>query len=266
MADIGCAPDFMAGMGLCINWTVQAPENASFESVTEQLRAWRQACLDLPFDSVTEIVHLESPEIIERLENRSDPLHWFLVQASAYSVMNRGTPDEFACPVEPVEVVGFTAYAGEGCEPMNCFLARYPEQALVGANLVRPEIRGWRGASFAKTQYASTVGTEHFLKCHLTITAALDAATAVGLLESVSDDAGYWEDRDVAKLLTTVGRWNEMMAGFVGALELETGESLPAPIKEHPQFERLEHFGSTGNTAAMAKAVAAAIKKTDSAT
>ena len=261
LGDIGCAPDFMAGMGLCINWTVQASENASFESVAGQLRTWRQACLDLPFDSVTEIVHLEALEIPERLENRSDPLHWFLVQSSAYSVVNRGTPDEFACPVEPVEVVGFTAYVGEGCEPMNCFLARYPEQVLMGANLVRPEIRGWRGASFAKTQYASAVGTEHFLKCHLTITAALDAAKVVGLLESVSDDAGYWDDRDVAKLLTTVGRWNEMMAGFVGALEIETGADLPAPIKEHPQFERLEHLGATGGTAAMARAVAAAINR-----
>jgi hypothetical protein len=74
-------------------------------------------------------------------------------------------------------------------------------------------------------------------------------------------EGGYWDDRDAEKLLTTVGRWNEMMAGFVGALELATGESLPAPIKDHPQFERLEHFGTTGDTAAMAKAIAAALKE-----
>lgn len=247
-------------MGLCINWTVHAPETASLESVTDQLRAWREACLDLPFDEVTEIVHFTEAEIVQRLENRADPFRWFLVQASAYVAINRDTPDEFSGSVDPVEIVGFTAFAGDECEPMNCFLARYPEQALVGRHLVKPGISGWRGSSFAKTQYASTVAAQHFLKCHLTITAALDAAKAAELLKSVLDEGGYWDDRDAEKLLTTVGRWNEMMAGFVGALELATGENLPAPIKDHPQFERLEHFGTTGDTAAMAKAIAAALK------
>jgi len=96
-------------------------------------------------------------------------------------------------------VVGFTAYAGEACDPMNCLLARYPEQVLVGQHLVSPGIKGWRGSSFAKTQYASTVAAQHFLKCHLTITAALDAAKALDLPESVSDEGGYWDDRDLQK-------------------------------------------------------------------
>jgi hypothetical protein len=42
-------------MGLCINWTVHAPETASLESVTDRLRTWREACLDLPFDEVTDM-------------------------------------------------------------------------------------------------------------------------------------------------------------------------------------------------------------------
>jgi len=95
----------------------------------------------------------------------------------------------------------------------------------------------------------------------LTITAALDAANALGLLESVSDEGGYWDDRDPQKLLTTVGRWNAMMAALVGELETATDEKLPAPIKNHPEFERLEHIGTTGDTAAMAKAIAEAIKR-----
>jgi hypothetical protein len=172
-------------MGLCINWTVHAPETASLESVTDQLRAWREACLDLPFDEVADIVHFTEAEVVRRLENRADSFRWFLVQACAYVAINRDTPDEFSGTVDPVEVVGFTAFAGDECEPMNCFLARYPEQALVGRHLVKPGIIGWRGSSFAKTQYASSVAAQHFLKCHVTITAALDAAKAAGLLKSV---------------------------------------------------------------------------------
>lgn len=253
----------MISMGLCINWTVRAPENISTESATERLHAWRQACLDLPFDAVTEIVSLESEELLRRLSDRADPLRWFLVQAAATVPINPADRDEGYVSVDPIAVVGFTAFAGKECEPMNCFLARYPEEAVVAGYLVRPRIKGWRGSSFAKTQYASTVTAQHFLKCHLTITAALDAAKTAGLLESVLDEGEYWNERDVEKLLKTVGRWNRMMAAFVGGLEIATGESMPAPIRKHPEFERLEHEGTTGDTAAMAKAIADAIKRID---
>jgi hypothetical protein len=230
--------------------------------VTASLRALREAYLDLPFDEVTELVHFGEAEITRRLEDRADPFRWFLVQTSAHSPINPDRPDDGMVSVDPVEIVGFTAFAGDECEPMNCFLARYPEHA-VGSHVARPGIQGWRGSSFAKTQYASSVAAQHFLKCHLTITAALDAAKRVGLLESVLDEGEYWHDRDAEKLLKTVGRWNSMMAGFVGILELATGSNLPAPIKKHPEFERLEHFGTTSDTAAMAKAIAEALKRID---
>jgi hypothetical protein len=249
-------------MGLCINWTLRAPENASAESVTASLCAWREACLDLPFDEVTELVHFGEAEITQRLEDRADPFRWFVVQASAYLPVNSDKPDDGMVSVVPVEIIGFTAFAGEECEPMNCFLARYPEYD-VGSHVARPGIQGWRGSSFTKTQYASSVAAQHFLKCHLTFTAALDAAKRAGLLESVLDEGEYWNDRDAEKLLKTVGRWNSMMAGFVGSLELATGYTLPASIKKNPEFERLEHFGTTSNTAAMAKAIAEVLKRTD---
>jgi len=248
-------------MGLCINWTLSAPANASLKTVTASLSGLRAACLDLPFDSVADIEHFESAEIARQLENRDSPARWLLIQASAYCRTNPDDLESAFVSVAPIEVVGFTAYAGEACEPMNCLLARYPEQAPIGRHLVRPGIKGWRGSSFAKTQYASTVSAQHFLKCHLTISAALDAAKALGLLESVTDEGGYWDDRDAQKLLKTVGRWNAMLAAFVGGLELATGENLPAPIKNHPEFERLEHLGTTGDTAAMAKAIAEALKR-----
>lgn len=250
-------------MGLAINWTVRAPESASVESVMGSVRTWREACLDLPFDAVTDLVCFDAAEIARRLDDRADRWRWLLVQAGASVPINPADPDEGRVSVDPIAVVGFTAYAGEECEPMNCFLARYPETACVGPHVVRPGNKGWRGSSFAKTQYASTVTAQHFLKCHLTITAALDAAKAAGLLESVLDESGYWDDRDAQKLLTTVGRWNAMIAAFVGGLELATGETLPAKIKQHPEFERLEFLGITAETAAMAKAIAEALKRSE---
>jgi hypothetical protein len=249
-------------MGLCINWTLRAPENSSAENVHACLCTWREACLDLPFEEVSEMVHFGKAEITQRLEDRADPFRWFVIQASAYSPASLDKPDDGMVAIDPVEIIGFTAFAGAECEPMNCFLACYPEQDA-GGPVARPGIQGWQGSSFTKTQYASSVAVQHFLKCHLTITAALDAAKRAGLLESVLDEGGYWEDRDAEKLLKTVGRWNSMMAGFVGSLELATGCDLPAPIKKNPEFERLEHFGTTSDTAALAKAIAEELRRTD---
>jgi len=36
-----------------------------------------------------------------------------------------------------------------------------------------------------------------------------------------------------------------------------------APIKKNPEFERLEHFGTTRDTAALAKAIAEMLKRSD---
>lgn len=67
-------------MGLCINWTVRAPADSSIEGVTAILHARREACLDLPFDAVTEVMSLEGEELLRRLNDRA---RWFLLQAAA---------------------------------------------------------------------------------------------------------------------------------------------------------------------------------------
>jgi hypothetical protein len=107
------------------------------------------------------------------------------------------------------------------------------------------------------------VASEHFLKCHLTVTAALDAAKSIGLLKSVTDEGEFWSDRDPVKLLKTVGRWNAGIAAFVGSMEDALGTKMEAPIKSHPGFERLEHEGTRHDTAAFVRAIAAALKGSD---
>jgi hypothetical protein len=247
-------------MGLCINWTVQAPRAVSAEDATASVGRWRQACLDLPFDEVTELIHFKAPEIKSRLDDRSDRFRWFLIQACAYVAADPTNPEAGSVSVEPIEVVGFTAYLGDECEPMNCFLARYPDTFRLDGLVVRSPIAGWKGSSFCKTQYASGVAPEHFLKCHVTVTAALDAAKSLGLLESVSDEGEFWEDRDPVKLLKNVDRWNASIAAFVGSMEDSLRTTLEAPIKSNPAFERLEHLGTNKDTATFARAIAAALK------
>lgn len=248
-------------MGLCIHWTVHLPEPVSRETVVERLNAWRDACLDLPFESVTELVSFDREAIERVLDDKEDPARWFVVQAGAYCAGDPNDPESSGTLVDPLEIVGFTAHLGETCEPMNCLLARYPDEAVVHGTTVSPGVRGWRGSTFTKTQYASTVSTEYFLKCHLTAVAALDAAQRLGLLKSVVDDSGYWDKRSTEQLIETIGRWNAMAAGLVGALELATGEDTPSPIKSHPDFERLEHEGLNRETAILAKAIARILKK-----
>ena len=138
----------------------------------------------------------------------------------------------------------------------------YPRRFRGFSGQERPTgLTGWLGSASCKTQYASAVSSAEFLKCHLGVVAALDHAARLGLLKSVLDEGEFWERRNPEALLQTAGGWNAMTAAFVGGLELVTGETLPASIKAHPAFERLEHEGTTADTAALVKAVAEAIKR-----
>jgi hypothetical protein len=248
-------------MGLTIHWSTCAPPTATLTEVTAALAAWREACLDLPFVEVTDLTHSAGEQLARRLKDPADPERWFLIQGCRHMPADPADEDSRYVSIDPVELIGFTAFPGESCEPMNCLLALYPAVLRVDGRERPTGLEGWQGRGFAQTQYASVRGAEYFLQCHLTIIAALDAAQRLGLLQSVMDEGDYWDERDAAKLLRTVGRWNAMMAAFVSAMEEATGKSLPAPIKEHPHFERLEHLGTTPDTAAMAKAIAAAIEQ-----
>ena len=102
--------------------------------------------------------------------------------------------------------------------------------------------RDWFWGAFCKTQYASMVSDEHFLKCHLGLVRVLDHAAKLGITVSVGDEGGYWDTRSTEKLLDSVYHMNRLMARFAGALSdrLGEGHKLEAPIFDHPDFEHLE--------------------------
>ncbi len=70
----------------------------------------------------------------------------------------------------------------------------------------------WSWQSFCKTQYAGNAecgGGENFLRCHLAVIRVLDQAKSLGIMEDVSDEGDFWQNRDVRALAEEVGQWNE---------------------------------------------------------
>jgi hypothetical protein len=158
--------------------------------------------------------------------------------------------------VQPRHLIAFTTLPGEGCEPANFGLCRYPASITVDSKSARPrkckvgvKLGGWTWASFCKTQYASNPelgGVQNFLQCHLLVIAILDRAKALGLLDEVRDEGGYWEHRDVSALGKEVGHWNALIAGFAGRLKDLIGDEVAAAITQFPNFEHLEAEGRAG--------------------
>ena len=75
----------------------------------------------------------------------------------------------------------------------------------------------------------------------------LDFIKQTGLAAvEVSDEGGYWGNRDVKKLAEEIGKWNELVAGHVSELRSTAdaeGKSIVALITGFPNFEHLEAKG-----------------------
>jgi hypothetical protein len=139
---------------------------------------------------------------------------------------------------------------------------------------VPTKLDGWRWSSFCKTQYASGQqcgGIPNFLRCHISVITLLDRMAKLPGLKVRIDDEGkygastfsddYKEANEAgrkptyrrhkglynpAALASEVGEWNSMIAGLSGALSddlVASGMQLEAPIKDFPDFERLEFKG-----------------------
>jgi hypothetical protein len=134
---------------------------------------------------------------------------------------------------------------------------------------VPTKLAGWRWGSFCKTQYASDPrvgGIPNFLRCHIAVITLLDRMKKLpDLAVRVEDEGRYgpstyaddWQAEkphyrrhkgkySPAALAKEVGDWNEYIAAMGGALSdalTASGIQLEAPIKDFPDFERLEFKG-----------------------
>ena len=230
-------------MGLTIHYKLKSDTRTAREArrLVEELR---KRALDLPFKEVGEVVELTGDACAFDRYDREHPHRWLLVQAGQY--VERGNINY---SVAPRHVIAVSTWPGEGCEEANFGLCLYPGILAVQdprtgqRRRVRTGFSGWCWGSFCKTQYATQNGLNHFLRCHLSVIKMLDHAKHLGILESVSDEGGFWEKRDVKALAQEVGEWNEGMAGLVGQLKDLFGGDFQAPIKDFPDFEHLEAKG-----------------------
>lgn len=240
-------------MGLTIHYSLKLGERgAAADSRARKIIAeLRQAALDLPFQGVSELFDLSGEEcdFKHRPQDENDPLRWLLIQAEGEveydHVTTGGSSRSFRSQrFAPERVIAFEARPGDGCEPANIGLCRYPATVLAhDGRALKTNLPGWRWESFCKTQYASNPkfgDVQNFLRCHLSVVALLDCAKRLGVLDHVSDEGDFWEKRDVADLLKEVGGMNEQIAGLGVLLRRVAGPGLVTEIDKFPNVEQLE--------------------------
>ena len=236
-------------MGLTLHYGLKSAARTPSDARALVARL-RSRALDLPFADVGELAELTSASEMHDLD-RENPLRWLVCQAAHY-VEHGG----YHFDITPSHLIAFVTMPGDGSEPANFGLCRYPTTTVVELEKgqrrrIKTGVKAdeWTWSSFCKTQYASDPkcgGVQNFLKCHLLVTAILDRAKSLGILEEVSDEGGFWEHRDAEALAKEVGGWNAMIAGVAGQLKDLMGDQLVAPITQYPTFEHLEAEGRAG--------------------
>jgi hypothetical protein len=230
-----------AAMGLTIHYSLQSDAGTPSEA-RAMVAKLRQRAVDLRFQQVSELIEENTECKLESLD-RNDPKRWLLVQAQRV-VEYEGAYFR----VSPERLIAFRSLPGNGCEEACFGLALYPAtmsaiDAIHGHRPLRTDIDGWSWSSFCKTQYSSNPrdgGIEHFLRCHLSVIKLLDFAKELVILDSVKDEGGYWEKRDVQALVKEVGDWNSMIAGWAGRLKDALGSGVVSEIGTFPNFEHIE--------------------------
>jgi hypothetical protein len=227
-------------VGLTIHYALRSDVNSPDHArqIVEQLR---QAALDLAMTEVGEVLEFSGAACNSRTA-KDDSSRWLLTQARRLAVIGEGY--HF---IEPIHVFAFSSWPGEGCEVANFGLARYPDTIETNDGALATNLSGWSWQSFCKTQYSSDPnlgGVVNFVRCHVTVIRLLDHAKKMGVLDSVGDEAHFWENRDFQSLVKTVAQWNNQIASIVGQFKDQwPGKIISAPIAEFPNYEHLEMDG-----------------------
>jgi hypothetical protein len=226
-------------MGLTLHFNLSLPASTPREEVEERVRRLRAAATRLPFEAVGPVASTAAGEPLGDSTGIPDALsHLFRFWASLQ--LDSSTSDDHDDEIVP-EAVGFTVIPGAQCEPAMFGLAFVPPRDEQWQSLPdQPSVWSWHCS--CKTQYASNESDDHFITCHTALVALLDEAVNIGLMVEVEDEGGYWESRDVDRLLGELQTMNRIVARLGGALDDAIGaeHSIEAPIFEHPNFERLE--------------------------
>ena len=275
-------------MGLTVHFSFSAPPVTDEQTALNYIKKLHSFCEDRPFAKVDAIVHLKGKfECDYDHSDKDDPHRWMKIQSRAslnrtqthdhpdgndlhwgYSV---GSKVHIGRTVKPIEIIGFTAWPGGGCETMEIGLVRFPDTIsfyddrytqLPKYRTLKTRMGGqWRWGAFCKTQYASEKGLPHFLRCHLLVISVLDKAKELGILKRVSDEGGYWRNRRLDTLSEKVGSYNAMIGAFSRALKgiVPTGAEVQSEIENHPDYKQFTVENLVANFPEMHAAVARTI-------
>lgn len=108
-----------------------------------------------------------------------------------------------------------------------------PGTEIARMRLRHEEADLWTGSWDCKTQYAGCAqygGPGNFLKAHRCLITALDVGHSLGLVETVSDDGGYWMHRSVEKLLKQFHVYQNLVASLVSQVR-DAGFSVESPVQ-----------------------------------
>jgi len=220
-------------MGLSIAYQLSLPAATNRASVIALLTRLRERALTLPVNLVTDMLACDAGDALGSPGGSGVPLEFWFRSWAALTLDPEGGS-------ELPDANGFIVSPGDECEPAAFGVARTPPYDRHWCHQYGP--LGWWWHSVTKTQYASVVSAEHFVRCHSVVVTLLDAARELGFEVQVFDEGGYWESRDADRLLAHVDRMNRLVAGLAGAVHDRLGRdhSVEAPIFAHPDFERLE--------------------------
>jgi hypothetical protein len=252
------------GLSLYYRYKVKT-DTAGARGLVERLHRFVKK---LPFDAVTDVEEYDSPDGHYVFEQGELPL--LLRGGDRYLSRKRADGETDHVHVPALHVVCFHASV-EGSETASFGLASHPPVVVHNEDVVTYDadgnrtthvgagepiefptrLRGWYSWQHSvKTQYAADPrhgGPTNFLKAHVSIFRAIDEAKRLGMNTRIRDDTSFWRDRDEAKLLAELARWDALIAGFAGKIGdklAEAGHNLEAPIKDRSDYEHLEAKGA----------------------
>jgi hypothetical protein len=275
-------------MGLTIHFSLRLPASFTQDAATAAIAKLWQACHRLPFQGQTIMVTLDEARIRAALAGSAAlaDFRWACIQHERtlrYAHDASGVPYVLGTDaklsvsiharIQAKLLVGFSLLPGEGCEPLNLFVGTFPASQMVRCEghqhgypsgkrrLMLDAPLRWTGAAFCKSQYASVPeagGITNFLRCHLLVVAALDAARDLGFTVEVRDEGGYWQKRSVPDLVREIGDWNAYLLAVGAQLKGVFGDQVQAALTP----ERAAAPVDAGAAAALGDDVLDLIKRT----
>lgn len=243
-------------MGLAIHYSFKSVL-ANLDDVRTLVETTRQVASGLEFQRISELIELHGDEADFQNSSVDDPLRWLKVRACEHIA----DPNGQVVAIQPTDIFAFTTEPGADCAPASFGLCRYPRgycpgsRSRTGKRQLPTYLKDWRWRSGCKTQRASGGGMANFLHCHLRLIGLLDFVRDTGLVNlQVSDDGGYWVNRDVAKLAQAVIEWNEALHGSTAIsraeieLAIQSANNALATFAEvkrkgHERLRSLRHKG-----------------------